>query len=311
MKPLRDAFGEELVSLGGQHPELVVVTADIAWSSRVEWFAATYPDRYFQVGIAEQNMMSVAAGLATTGKIVFATTLAVFATRRVVDQIAISIAYPQLNVKIFGTLTGLYASKTGATHQAFEDVAIMRALPNMTIVEPGDERDVRRLLREVVEMKGPVYFRVASVTGPDLFDDSYRPSLGRAEVLRTGADVTLIGTGIMTGRALDAARMLGSAGIEATVLHVHTIKPIDVQAIVAAAARTKAVVTVENHRIIGGLGSAVAEVLSENCPVRLRRLGMPDIFGESGSDDDLTEKYGFSAQHIAEATRQLLATLPS
>jgi transketolase len=274
----------------------------------VEGFAAAYPDRFFQVGIAEQNMMSVAAGLATTGKTVFATTLAVFATRRVVDQVAISIAFPRLNVKIFGTLTGLYAAKTGATHQAFEDVAIMRALPNMTIVEPGDERDVRLLLKEIIEFQGPVYFRVAGVSAPDIFDGSYHPSLGRAEVLRTGTDVTLIGTGIMTARALEAARILGSTGIEATVLHMHTIKPIDVQAIVASAGATKAVVTVENHRIIGGLGSAVAEVLSEHCPVRLRRLGMPDIFGESGFDGELTEKYGFSAQHIAEAARQMLAT---
>jgi transketolase len=306
MNRLRDAFGEALVHLAHQRPDLVVVTADIAWSSRVEDFAAAFPDRFFQVGIAEQNMISVAAGLATTGKTVFATSLAVFSTRRVVDQIAISIAYPKLNVKIFGTLTGIYASKTGATHMALEDIALMRAVPNIMVVVPADVTELGTLLEQIVEYEGPVYLRVASIAVPDVFPDGYRPSLGRAEVLREGTDVTLVGTGVMTAPAVEAASLLTDSGIDAAVLHVHTVKPIDADTIATWANRTGAVVTVENHRTIGGLGSAVAEVLSENAPVPLRRIGFPDRFGESGSDHDLAEKYGFSPRHIAEATRDLM-----
>jgi transketolase len=308
VKLLRDAFGEALVELARQRPDIVVVTADIAWSSRVEGFAAEFPDRFFQVGIAEQNMIGIAAGLATTGKTVFATSLAVFASRRVVDQVAISVAYPKLNVKIFGTLTGIYASKTGATHMALEDIAIMRALPNIMVVVPADVTELALLMERIVDHKGPVYLRVASVAVPDVFHNGYQPTLGRAEVLREGKDVALIGTGVTTARTLEAATLLSGEGIDAAVLHVHTIKPIDVETIATWAGRTGAVVTVENHRIIGGLGSAVAEVLGENAPVPLRRMGFPDMFGESGTDDDLTEKYGLSSEHIAEAAQGLLRT---
>jgi transketolase len=306
LKRLRDAFGEALVELARDRPDIVVLTADIAWSSRVEQFAVEFPDRFFQVGISEQNMIGVAAGLATTGKTVFATSLAVFVTRRVLDQIAISVAYPRLNVKIMGTLTGLYASKTGATHMALEDIAIMRALPNMMVVVPADEIEVRALLERLVEYEGPVYFRVASVASPDVFDDGHRPELGRAEVVRSGSDITLIGTGIMTARALAAAEDLSKDGIDAAVLHVHTVKPIDGEVISHWAAATGGVVTVENHRIVGGLGSAVAEVLGEHAPVPMRRIGFPDAFGESGSDDELTEKYGLSSRHVAGVARALL-----
>ena len=285
MRLLRDAFGQTLVRLARERADLAVVTADISWSSRVEDFAAEFPDRFFQVGIAEQNMIGIAAGLATTGKTVIATSLAVFSTRRVLDQIAVSVAYPRLDVKIFGTLTGLYASKTGATHMAMEDIAIMRALPNMMVVVPADATEVSLLLERIVEHEGPVYFRVASVAGPDVFDDDYDPVLGRAEVLREGGDLTLVATGLMTARALEAAGKLASEGVQATVLHVHTIKPIDVEAIASWATRTGAVVTAENHRVIGGLGSAVAEVLGENAPVPMRRVAIPDVFGESGPDD--------------------------
>ena len=307
MRLLRDAFGETLVRLARERDDIVVVTADISWSSRVEEFAAEFPDRFFQVGIAEQNMIGIAAGLATTGKTVFATSLAVFSTRRVLDQIAVSVAFPRLNVKIFGTLTGLYASKTGATHMAMEDVAIIRALPNMMVVEPADPMEVSLLLERIVEHEGPVYFRVAGIAAPDIFEEGYDPQLGKVEVLREGTDITLIGTGIMTARVLEAAVELNSVGTSAAVLHAHTIKPIDVEAISTWARKTGAVVTAENHRIIGGLGSAVAEVLVEHSPVPMRRVGIPDVFGESGDDDALTEKYGLSVRHVVDAAREVLA----
>ena len=308
MRRLRDVFGEELVNLGQSRPDVYVVTADLATTSRLEAFGKAFPERFVQVGIAEQNMIGTAAGLALSGKTVFAVTLAVFATRRVLDQVAISLAFPRLNVKVVGVLTGLYASKTGATHQALEDIAVMRALPNMTVVIPADPLETRLLLHRIADLRGPVYFRVAGIGSPDVFHAGYEPVLGRAEVLREGADVTLVSTGIMTARAVAAAELLHSKGIEATVLHVHTVKPLDEQALVTWAGKTGAVVTVENHRIIGGLGSAVAEVLGEQCPVLMRRVGVPDVFGESGADDDLTEKYGLSVRHVVEAALQVLNT---
>jgi transketolase len=303
---LRDAFGEALLRVARQRPEIVVLTADMETPTRVAAFAAEFPQRFFQVGIAEQNMIGIAAGLAASGKIPVVATLAVFATRRVLDQVAISVAYPRMNVKIMSTLTGLYASKTGATHQAMEDIAIMRVLPNMTVVVPADPTEVGLLLERIIDHEGPVYFRVASIAGPDVFGDGYNPVLGRAEVLREGRDITLIATGLMTARTLEAAQMLQGEGIDAAVLHVHTVKPIDAELIAGWAARTGAVVTAENHRTIGGLGSAVAEVLVEHCPVAMRRVAISDVFGESGSDDDLTEKYGLSSRHVAEVARQLL-----
>ncbi len=303
---MRDAFGAALVEVGRQDPRVVAVDADLASSGKVDQFAAAFPERFFQMGIAEQNMTGVAAGLAAMGLIPFTNSFAVFATLRVADQIRVSIAQPRLPVKIAGAYSGLLAGKTGKTHQAIEDIAVMRALPNMTVVAPGDGVEVRKAMQAIVAYDGPVYLRLTRDPSPVVFDDAYEFRLGRAALVREGRDVTVITTGIMLGRAVEAADVLAAEGVSVHLLHVHTVKPLDVQAVAEAAEKTGLVVTAEEHTIIGGLGGAVAEALAEHRPTPMKRVGVADVYSESAPDQDLLQKYGLTAGHIAQAARSLM-----
>ncbi|MBQ5833073.1 MAG: transketolase family protein [Selenomonadales bacterium] len=306
-KATREAYGEALRELGGQNENIVVLDADLSGSTKTAMFKKEYPTRFFNAGIAEQNMIGTAAGLAAAGKTAFASTFAVFATGRAFEQIRNSVCYPKLNVKVAATHAGLTVGEDGATHQAIEDVAIMRALPNMTVLVPADAAEAKAVVRWAAEYNGPVYIRLGRSGVPDVFDETYEFKFGKAVTLKEGTDVTLIGMGIMTSAALEAAEMLAEEGISATVLNMPTIKPIDEDAIVAAANATGAIVTCEEHNIIGGLGSAVAEVLAEKASARLVRVGVKDTFGESGKPADLLKKYGLTAADIAAAAKQAIA----
>lgn len=306
-KATREAYGEALRELGGQNENIVVLDADLSGSTKTAMFKKEYPTRFFNAGIAEQNMIGTAAGLAAAGKTAFASTFAVFATGRAFEQIRNSVCYPKLNVKIAATHAGLTVGEDGATHQAIEDVAIMRALPNMTVLVPADAAEAKAVVRFAAEYNGPVYIRLGRSGVPDVFDESYEFKFGKAVTIKEGTDVTLIGMGIMTAAAIEAAEMLAEEGISATVLNMPTIKPIDEEAIVAASNATGAIVTCEEHNIIGGLGSAVAEVLAEKAPARLVRVGVKDTFGESGKPADLLKKYGLTAADIVAAAKQAIA----
>lgn len=305
-KEMRDAFGETLVELGQAYPQMVVLDADLHTSSKALYFKKAYPDRFIQVGIAEQNLFGMAAGLAMTGFIPFPSTFAVFAARRALDQIAISICYPRLNVKIPGSYVGLPTSRAGASHNSIEDIAIMRSLPNMRVVDPGDNADLQAVMRTAIETEGPVYFRVTRFTVPDLFPQSHTFEWGKGVVVRSGSDVTLFGTGIMTFFCTQAADLLAQEGIHAEVIHLASIKPIDCQLIAESASRTGCAVTAENATIIGGFGSAVAEVLAETCPVPLRRIGVRDRWVESGGTKELFKVHGMMPEDIAAAAKQVL-----
>ena len=303
---MREAYGKALVELGERNERVVCVDADLASSAKMDLFAEAFPERFFQVGIAEQNMTGVAAGLAAMGFVPFTNSFAAFATCRAADQIRVSIAQPALPVVIGGAYSGLLAGKTGKTHQAIEDIAIMRALPNMTVLAPGDGVEARKAVLAAAELGGPVYMRTTRDPSPVVFDERYDFQIGRATVVREGVDVSVITTGIMVGRALEAVDLLAGEGIRVHLLHVSTVKPIDVAAVVAAAEKTGLVVTAEEHNILGGLGGAVAEVLGEHRPTRMLRVGVLDVFSESAPNDDLLEKYGLTARHIAAAARSLL-----
>ena len=306
-KATREAYGEALRELGGQNENIVVLDADLSGSTKTAMFKKEYPTRFFNAGIAEQSMIGTAAGLAAAGKTAFASTFAVFATGRAFEQIRNSVCYPKLNVKVAATHAGLTVGEDGATHQAIEDVAIMRALPNMTVLVPADAAEAKAVVRFAAEYNGPVYIRLGRSGVPDVFDESYEFKFGKAVTIKEGTDVTLIGMGIMTAAAIEAAEMLAEEGISATVLNMPTIKPIDEEAIAAAAKATGAIVTCEEHNIIGGLGSAVAEVLAEKAPARLVRVGVKDTFGESGKPADLLKKYGLTAADIVAAAKQAIA----
>jgi transketolase len=303
---IRDAFGKALVEIGQENEDIVVLDADLATSTRASFFAQEFPDRFFQMGIAEQNMMGVAAGLALSGRIPFVTTFAVFATKRALDQLTISVAYPCLNVKIVGAYTGLLSGFTGATHQAIEDIAIMRAIPNMVVIDPADAEEMRQAVRSIAKYNGPVYLRVTRDEWPDIFDKNYHFQIGKGIVVKDGQDLTIIACGVMTSESILASDVLAEDGIKARVINLSTIKPIDKELICKAALETGAILTAENHNIYGGLGSAVAEVIGECCPVLLRRIGIPDVFGESGPNRELLKKYGMSHKHIVEAAKSLV-----
>ena len=304
---MRQAFGETLVELGRENPDVFVLDADLNTSTRTDLFLDAYPRRFIQCGIAEQNMMGIAAGLAMTGCIPFPTTFAVFATKRACDQVSISIAYPRANVKIPGCYPGLPTGKSGATHQSVEDLAIMRSMPNMLVVDPGDNAELRQVMRAAVAYDGPVYFRVTRPAVPDLpLPKDYRFTWGKAVTLLRGTDVALLGTGFLISTCLDAADLLASRGISARVDHHPSLKPLDRQAVMRAAA-CGAIVTAENHSVIGGLGSAVAEVLVEDGPVPMRRIGIKDRFVETGEIPDLLAKYETRAEDIARAAQELVA----
>jgi len=303
----RTAFGEALVEIAKERKDIVVLDADVATSTKTFLFKEAFPGRFFEMGIAEQNMMGVAAGMATTQKIIpFAVTFAVFATKRVCDQVSISIAYPKLNVKVVGSYGGIPTGKAGATHQAFEDIAIMRAIPNMTIIVPADAVEMRHAVRACVEYNGPVYLRCIRCDTPVVFGEDYKFEWNKGVTLRKGKDITIVSTGMMTPEVLVAVNILENEGVSVRLIHLHTIKPIDKEILIKAAKETKCIITVENHSIIGGLGGAVAEVLSENCPTLMKRIGINDTFGESGSLENLLNKYGLTSENIVKETKELI-----
>ena len=303
----RDAYGEALAELGAVNENIVVLEADLSKSTKTSDFKKVYPERHFNMGIAEQNMLGVAAGFAAAGKVPFASSFAVFATGRAYDQIRNSIAYPNLNVKIAATLAGLTVGEDGGSHQMLEDIALMRALPNMTVIVPADGIETKQAVKAAAEYEGPVYIRMGRPKVPVLFGDDYKFEIGKGVVLKEGTDVTLVGTGIMVSKAVEAAELLAAEGISAAVVNISTIKPLDAELIVAQAQKTGAIVTCEEHNIYGGLGSAVAEVLVENCPVPMARVGVADKFGESGLPDELLEKYGLTAANIAAQAKAVIA----
>ncbi len=301
----RDAYGQALVDLGGRIPELVVLDADLSKSTKTSEFAKAYPERFFDMGIAEQNLIGTAAGLALAGKIPCASTFAVFATGRAFDQIRNTIAYPGLNVKIVATHAGITVGEDGGSHQAIEDIALMRVLPGMTVIVPADAIETEKAVAAAVAMRGPVYIRLGRTAVPVLFGEDHQFQIGKAVVLRDGADAVVFATGVMVAEALQAAITLAERGVNVAVVNVHTVKPLDVELIVELARRTGAVVTAEEHSIYGGLGSAVAEVLGEHYPAPLVRLGVRDRFGESGSPAQLMEALGLTAPHIIKAVERV------
>lgn len=302
----REAYGKALVELGGENSDIVVLDADLAKSTKTINFSKQFPDRFFDMGIAEQNMMGTAAGLAAAGKVPFASSFAVFASGRVYDQVRNSISYPALNVKIGATHAGITVGEDGASHQAVEDIALMRVLPNMTVFVPADGPSTIAAVRAAAEIEGPVYIRLGRSKVPVLHGGDLDFAPGKSIELRSGKDVTIIACGIMVAEAMEAAESLEKEGIDAAVLDMHTVKPLDVAAVIKAAKVTGAVVTAEEHSIIGGLGGAVAEVLGETVPVPLMRVGIPDVFGESGKPEELLEKYGLRASNIATAVRDAI-----
>jgi len=307
LAPMRKAYGEALVKLGHANPDVVALSADVSNSDFSFMFQEAFPERFFNVGIAEQALVDVAAGLAFSGKIPFANTFAIFFATRALEMVRTHLCYGEANVKLMGAYAGLSDSFDGPTHHSITDIAIMRSLPNMTVIVPSDTVAVAKLLPQVAEWKGPVYFRLNRNDVPVLFDESYAPRIGQAITLQPGRDVTLIATGLMVSRSLEAAQVLASEGIDARVLEVHTIKPLDVDSIVQAARETGALVTAEEHSIIGGLGGAVAEVVSEAYPVPIKRVGINDRFAETGPYQDLLDHYGMSVRDVIDAARQAIA----
>jgi len=304
---MRDAFGRTLVELGGRYPRMITLDADLHTSSKATAFKKAYPERFIQVGIAEQNLFGIAAGLALSGFMPFPSTFAVFATRRALDQIAISISFPNLNVKIPGSYVGLPTSRAGASHNCIEDIAVMRALPNMRVADPADAADLAAIMRAAAEVHGPVYFRIARLAMPPVFGPDHRFEWGKGVVLREGRDVTLFATGIMTTFCLEAAKLLAAEGVAAEVVHLASIKPIDRELVAASAARTGCAVTAENATINGGFGSAVAEVLAESCPVPVHRIGVRDRWADSGGIRELFTHHRMQPDDIAAAARTAIA----
>ncbi|NPV91604.1 MAG: transketolase family protein [Firmicutes bacterium] len=303
----RDAYGKALVKLGESRPDLVVLDADLSKSTKTADFAKAFPERFFEVGVAEQNLMGTAAGLAAAGKLPFASSFAIFATGRAFEQIRNTIAYPHLGVKIAATHAGITVGEDGASHQSIEDVGLMRMLPNMTVIVPADAVETEKAVWAAAELPGPVYLRLGRLAVPQVYPGDYRFTVGKAVVMREGSDLTFIANGLMVNEALVAAESLQARGVSARVLNLHTVKPLDEAAVIQAARETGAIVTAEEHSVIGGLGSAVAEVLGENCPVLMKRVGIYDRFGESGKPEALLEKYGLTARHLVTAAEEILA----
>lgn len=294
----RVAFGEALAKFGGQHKNVVVLDADLAGSLKTGKFANLYPDRHFNFGIAEANMVNSAAGMSLRGKVPFACSFAVFVTGRPWEHIRNSICYPNLNVKLVGSHAGIMTGEDGATHQALEDISIMRSIPNMKVICPADAVEAYMAIEEVIKDYGPTYIRLGRVGVPVLYDKDHKFRIGYGDILTFGEDICLVATGSMVSVCMEAAKMLEQEGIGAMVVNIATIKPIDVKLIVDCAKKTKMVITAEDHNIIGGLGSAVMEVLGEHYPTKVHRIGMEDRFGESGKTADLYKKYALDAQGV-------------
>ena len=297
----RAAYGHILKTEVYKNPNVVVLEADLGNATKSNAFKEVAPERYFNMGISEQDLIGTAAGFAAAGKIPLASTFAVFATGRAFEQVRNSVCYPKLNVKICATHAGLTVGADGGSHQAIEDISLMRTLPNMTVINPADAKEAEAAVLAAIDYQGPVYIRLGRAETKDIHDDSYHFEWGKAEVLRQGSDVTIFATGIMTAKALDAAETLAKQGVQAEVINVHTIKPLDEETVIASAKKTGKVVTAEEHSIISGLGSAVAEVLARQCPTKQAFVGVQDSFGESGSPNDLLEKYGLTTEAIVKA----------
>jgi transketolase len=303
----RDVYGKTLVELGKVNQNIVVLDADLSCSTKTSTFAKEFPDRFFNMGIAEQDMISTAAGLASCGKIAFASTFAVFASGRAWDQIRMSLAYTRLNVKVVVTHAGITTGEDGASHQANEDIAIMRALPNMTVIVPSDAVETAKVIQAAAEFNGPAYIRLSRPATPVINDNAdYQFKIGKGITLKEGKDVTIFACGVMVAMALDAADELAKENISVKVVNLHTIKPLDKDLITQSAKETGAIVTAEEHSILGGLGGAVAEVLAENCPTPMIRVGVRDVFGESGKPDELLVKYGLTSKNVADAVRNVI-----
>jgi transketolase len=307
MLPMRPAYGEALLALGHANPNVVALTADVSNSDFSYMFAEAFPDRFINVGIAEACLVDVAAGLAYSGKIPFANTFAFLFATRALDGVRTHLCYGKANVKLMAAYAGLSDSFDGPSHNSITDVAIMRTLPNMTVVVPSDCVAVAKLLPQVAEWPGPVYFRLNRNEVPVVFDESYAPVIGKAVPVRSGSDVTIICNGQMVARSLEAAELLAGEGISAAVLEMHTVKPLDTEAVIAAAKATGALVTAEEHSVLGGLGGAVAEAITEAYPVPLKRAGVPDRFTETGPYHAILDRYGMSVAHVVTATREAVA----
>ena len=305
-RPMREIFGETVAELASADPRIVMLDGDLGSSTKADIFEKAHPDKYLQMGIAEQNMMGVAAGLATMGLIPFISTFVSFAIVRPLDQVRVLIAQTGLNVKITAGYAGLFTGQTGMSHIIVDDLSITRTMPGMVVVAPADDTEAREVLRWAAAYEGPCYVRLVRDATQRLFGEDYRFQLGRAIVVRAGGDVTLISTGSQTPRVADAADLLAAEGIDVHLVHVPTIKPLDVEAIVAGAERTGRVITVEEHSILGGLGGAVAETLSEHRPTRIDRIGLRDLYPESGPNDALLDMYGLSAARVAEQVAAIL-----
>lgn len=300
----REAYGNTLAELK-DNENVVVLEADLGHATKSLKFKEVCPQRFFNMGIAEADMIGTAAGLAACGKVPFASTFSVFATGRAFDQVRNSVCYPNLNVKIVGTHAGITVGEDGGTHQAIEDIALMRSLPNMSIVVPSDDVEARAAVLAAAAYKGPMYLRMARVASPTYHNDSYVFTLGKGEIISEGSDLTIIACGLMVMKAMEAAEQLAKEGVSVRVINMHTIKPLDHKLVIESAEKTGKIITVEEANILGGLGSAVCETVSEYCPVPVKRIGVRDIFGKSGNPDKLLQEYGLTAEHIIEEARKL------
>ncbi len=303
----REAYGKALVELGEKNPNVIVLDADLAAATKTGGFKKAFPERFFDTGIAESNMMGVAAGLSTTGYTVFASTFAMFAAGRAFEQVRNTIGYPHLNVKIGATHAGISVGEDGASHQCCEDIALMRTIPGMVIINPADDIEARAAVLAAADYEGPVYMRFGRLAVPRIFDEDYKFEIGKAVTLKEGTDVTIIATGLMVNEAIMAAEELENEGISVELINIHTIKPLDKEAVVKAAKKTGCIVTAEEHNIIGGLGSAVAEAVSEECPVPVVRLGVEDTFGKSGPATELLHVFGLDAENIVKKAKKAIS----
>lgn len=306
-KATRDAYGDGLVALAEKREDLIVLDADLSAATKTGIFRKAYPEKHFNCGIAEANMMGVAAGIATTGKLVFASSFAMFAAGRAFEIVRNSIGYPHLNVKIGATHAGISVGEDGATHQCNEDIALMRTIPGMTIINPSDYVEAKAAVLAMAEYEGPTYLRFGRLAVPVFNDENtYKFEVGKGITMKDGRDVTIIASGLMVAEAVEAGRALTEQGIDARIINIHTIKPIDRDIIIKAAKETGKIITVEEHSVIGGLGSAVGDVVLEECPVPVIKIGMNDVFGESGPAKELLKKYGLCAENIIAVTKAAL-----
>ncbi len=299
-KSVRSAYGKTLKELGRENKNIVVLDADLSCSTQTQIFAKEFPDRFFNAGIAEQDLMTTAAGLACTGKIPFVSTFAMFASGRAWEQIRNTICYSNLNVKIAATHGGITVGEDGASHQALEDISLMRSIPNMTVIVPADEQETIQAIRYAAASYGPVYIRIARTNLPDIFNSSYEFNINKAVIMQEGNDVTLISNGETLVETLDCAKILSEKGISAEIISIPIVKPLDSKTVITSAKKTNRIFTIENHSVIGGLGSAVCEVLSESYPVKVTRIGINDQFGQSGTAKELMSYYGLNSEKLAE-----------